>query len=143
MWPNFIVSSAGMYLGAVWLGFAPRVRRPSDIRVIVAILAFVAVYFASGVFVDHPRALLWGFVGAWLLRLVFEPDRGSIAAFSLLLAVGGCVVEGALTLTGEFSYSAPEWFHVPLWLAGLYLHGAFATLYLARRIEGGYGRLGS
>ena len=142
VWPNFVAASAAMYVGAAWL-FAARVPLPGAGRTAAAIAAFVAAYALSGLFEASARVLLLGFVSVWLVRLAFEPARTAVALFGVILALAGCAVEGALTLTGEFSYRAPEFFHVPLWLAGLYLHGSFAMLYVARRIETAYGRIGA
>lgn len=138
--PNFILASGGMYTGALLL-FARRIRRPTVAWLAWSHIAFIAVYATSGQFFEHPRALLWSFVLIWLLRLAIEPDRIPLMGFGLLLAIAGCGVEGALTLTGEFAYRAPEFFHVPLWLAGLYLHGSFAILGAVRWLEGRYGRI--
>jgi hypothetical protein len=44
-------------------------------------------------------------------------------------------------LTGDVAYRAPEIFHVPWWLGGLYLHGAFVVLQIVRHVEEAHGRL--
>lgn len=138
--PNFMLAAGGMYLGALLL-FARHVRLPSTTQLLTSTLAFVAVYALSGLFNEHPQALLWAFVLSWLARLALSPDRTPLALFGVVLALVGCVVEGLITRTGEFAYRAPEFFHVPLWLAGLYLHGSIAILYIVRRLESAYGRL--
>lgn len=141
VWPNFMLASGAMYLGAKLL-FAARVRQPSMPQLLVSHALFIAVYGLSGVYHEHPQLLLWGFGLGWLLRLAtMAGDRGVYALFGIVLALAGCAFEGLLTLTGEFAYRAPEFFHVPLWLAGLYLHGSFAILQLVRRVEARYGRL--
>lgn len=141
VWPNFMLASGAMYLGAKLL-FAPQLRQPTMPQLLVSHALFIAVYGLSGVFNAHPQALLWGFCLGWLLRLATMPsDRGVYALFGVVLALAGCAFEGVLTLTGEFAYRAPEFFHVPLWLAGLYLHGSFAILQLVRRIEARYGKM--
>ena len=140
VWPNFIGASLGMVLAAKWW-FVARIRTPSTSQIVVSVSLFVSVYAASGLFADYPRTLLLAFVLTWALRLALNPNWKTILPFSILLAIAGCVVEGVLTLTGEFAYRHPDLFHAPMWLAGLYLHGAFALLHLVRVLEGRYERL--
>lgn len=140
VWPNFMLASGAMYVGAKLL-FARHVRTPTGAKLLASNAIFVAVYALSGVFNAHPEYLLAGFLLAWLIRLVLAKDRLPLALFGVVLALAGCAFEGLLTLTGEFAYRAPEFFHVPLWLAGLYLHGSFAILHMVRMVESRYGRL--
>lgn len=139
VFPGFVGAAASMYLSAKAL-FLRHCRRPATRELVASVALFVAAYAASGLFLAWPRALLVGYVLAWLLRVALGRDRGATLVFGLVLAVIGCLVEGLLTLTGDVAYSAPEIFHVPWWLAGLYLHGAFVVLQVVRRVEEHYGR---
>lgn len=143
VWPNFTGAALGMYLGAKFVAVPRLSTTPTDGQVLFSLGWFVAAYFATGVYAGTPMLLLAGLLLAWLLRLAISPDRWVVAAFSLLLAVAGCGIEGALSATGTFSYRDPEIFHVPYWLAGLYLNGSFVLLQIVRRIEQRYGKIPS
>lgn len=89
---------------------------------------FVGAYFASGRFVDHPMSLHVAFLGVWCGQLLtFGPDLGRLVAFSVLLAALGPSFEGYYVEQGFFEYLAPHAYHVPVWLAPLYLNGALAV----------------
>lgn len=57
-----------------------------------------------------------------------------MAAYSLLLAAVGTGVEAAISSPGASAYSHPDVLAVPIWLPGLYLHGAPVALALARAV---------
>lgn len=137
--PGFVGAAAGMYLGARLL-FLKQAASSSPRAIAVSLGLFVAAYAASGVFLAWPHALLAGYVATWLLRVALAPDRAAVFVFGLVLAIMGMAVEGLLMLTGDVAYRAPEVFHVPWWLGGLYLHGAFAVLRITRFVEDQYGR---
>lgn len=106
---------------------------------LAVLLVCVAAYLATGVFIDTPRALLAGLVAAFALRLAFSPDRAVTFAWALVLALVGCVMEGAISSAGGFAYHAVDVFNVPYWLAALYLNGSFLVLQIVRRVETHYG----
>lgn len=139
VFPGFVGAAGGMYLGARLL-FLERTAPARPAAIAASLGLFVAAYAASGVFLAWPHALLAGYVVTWLLRVALAPDRAAVFVFGLILAVMGIVVEGLLMLTGDVAYSAPEIFHVPWWLGGLYLHGAFVVLQLVRFMEDRYRR---
>lgn len=105
---------------------------------------FIAAYGASGLFHAHPGALATVYALAWVARLLPRPDgrlgrrdagdRVRAAGFAVLLALVGCAYEGTLSATGAFRYLHPDLYHVPVWLPGLYLHGAPLALDLARAL---------
>lgn len=140
VFPGFVVAAGAMYLSALQL-FVRHTHSVSPAQVSMSLAGFVAAYAASGVFLAWPQGLLIGFVATWLLRLAFSRDRAATFIFGVILAVMGVLVEGLLMLTGDVAYSAPEIFHVPWWLGGLYLHGAFVVLQLVRLVEERHGRL--
>jgi hypothetical protein len=98
---------------------------------------FLGAYLASAVFRRTPRRLAGVLVAAWLARMVRHPDRVRLVPYSLLLAVAGTAYESRWSATGAFTYTAPDIAGVPLWLPGLYLHGAPLAVDVARgqRIE--------
>jgi hypothetical protein len=98
-----------------------------------AIAWFVAAYAVTGAFHRHPWPLLAGLVVAFLCRLAFLPRPGVVAAYAVLLGVSGCLGEGLLSALGLFAYSDKDVLNVPVWLFGLYLHGAPMALALASR----------
>lgn len=88
-------------------------------------LWFLAAYGASGaVGNSHPVALAATFVTLWALRLWRRPRPLPVAVVSVVLAAAGVLYEGSVAATGAFHYVHPDVYHVPLWLAGLYLQGA-------------------
>lgn len=89
-------------------------------------LLFVLVYVLSGFASTSPLFLNGFFYVTFLFRLAVTRDRAFIFIFSCLLAVGGCLVEGVLSMNGLIQYSRADFFYVPAWLPGLYLHGSFA-----------------
>ena len=89
---------------------------------------FFSAYAASGLLRRWPRALAAAFLVTWLARVRREP---ALAAYSLVLALGGSAYEGWWSSTGAFAYAAPDVGGVPIWLPGLYLHGAPLALSVA------------
>lgn len=140
VFPGFVFAAASMYLSARQL-FVRHTHSATPGQAGISLACFVAAYAASGLFLAWPHGLLIGFVATWLLRVAFSRDRAVTFVFGLILAVMGCLIEGLLMLSGDVAYSAPEIFHVPWWLGGLYLHGAFVVLQLVRLVEEHHGRL--
>ena len=89
-------------------------------------LLFVMVYLLSGFASNHPLFLNALFYGTFMIRLSVAKDRLFMAVIGLVLAVGGAFAEGVFAMMGLMDYSRPDFFYVPAWLPGLYLHGAFA-----------------
>ena len=54
--------------------------------------------------------------------------------FAIGLAVAGTLYEGTLSGSGAFSYLRPDFYNVPIWLPGLYLHGAPLAITLRRLV---------
>lgn len=141
VWPNFTGAALGMYLGAKFAVVRFLSTTPTDGQLAFSLAWFVAAYFATGIFAGTPQLLLAGLVLAWLLRVAISADRPVVVAFALVLALAGCAIEGAISATGQFAYRDPEIFHVPYWLAGLYLNGSFVVLQIVRRVEERYGKI--
>lgn len=98
----------------------------------VATAWMVAVYVSSGFAQGAPGAAFGVYVGLFLLR-AWSLDAPGVAAHALIFAVGGTAFEAALSSTGAFWYTRPDALGVPMWLPGLYLHGAFISRAVIRR----------
>jgi hypothetical protein len=121
---------------AIVLGAAPFARgraepKPADFA--TGTLWFVGAYAASGVFDAHPYALAGAFVLIWAIRVAVAQQPANLVAFSLLLAIAGTGAEAILSAAGTFAYANPDLLGVPIWLPGLYLHGAPLALAIAGR----------
>jgi hypothetical protein len=92
---------------------------------------FVAAYWASGQWHAHPIGLSVAYAVFFALRTTHRPTL----IFAGLLAAGGVTFEAALSSTGAFAYRHPDFFGVPMWLAGLYLHGAPLALAISARLR--------
>ena len=92
---------------------------------------FVAAYWASGQWHGHPIGLALGYAGFFALRTTHRPTL----IFAGLLAAGGVGFEALLSSTGAFHYRHPDLWGTPMWLAGLYLHGAPLALAVAARLR--------
>jgi hypothetical protein len=69
----------------------------------------------------------------WMARIRGRgDDRVRVGVYGLLLALVGSAFEGRWSATGSFTYAAPDIAGVPLWLPGLYLHGAPLAVDVAR-----------
>lgn len=128
--PQFGVAAIGMVDGAAWV--AAQVDDDPDVRTATA--WFLAAYLASGVLRKWPRALATAYVAMWLLRMAGARSRFAMTAWSLALAAIGTSYESALSSTGAFWYTDPDVARVPVWLPGLYLHGAPLAVSVARRL---------
>lgn len=92
---------------------------------------FVAAYWASGQWHAHPIGLSIAYAVFFALRTTHRPTL----MFAGLLAAGGVGFESVLSSTGAFYYRHPDFAGVPMWLAGLYLHGAPFALAVASRLR--------
>jgi hypothetical protein len=95
-------------------------------ELIESAMAFAFVYLLSGFGNFEPVALSVIFYSTFVLRWMFSYDRPWLLLLSVLMAIGGMFAEGAMSAAGLVAYGYVDVFHVPLWLGGLYIHGAFA-----------------
>ena len=95
-------------------------------ELVEAASAFMFVYMMSGFGNAMPDLLSSIFFGAFAVRWIFTYDRAWLLLLAIMMAIGGMAAEGALSALGLVAYRHADIFHVPLWLGGLYLHGAFA-----------------
>jgi hypothetical protein len=112
-----------------WIARRPDAGR--DEGVLEAASMFVAAYWASGQWHQHPIGLSIAYAVVMPLRTT----RASTLAFAGLLGLGGMLWEIGLTRTGAFRYNFPDVLGVPLWLPGLYMHGAALALAIARALR--------
>jgi hypothetical protein len=87
---------------------------------------FLLVYLASGFGHRHPGWLCVAFGLLFLVRWLISYERAFLAAVAIGLATVGPLFEGTLGRLDLVHYAHVDVYSVPLWLAGLYLHGAFA-----------------
>jgi hypothetical protein len=130
---QFGVASLAIVAGA--MPFARHRAPPQPLDFISGTAWFVAAYAASGLFDDHPFALAVAFVLTWAVRAALAPQPSPLVAYSLLLAVAGTAAEAILAAAGTFAYANPDLLGVPVWLPGLYLHGAPLALALAKALS--------
>lgn len=45
---------------------------------------------------------------------------------AVIMGIGGMLAEGLMSHFGQVTYRHVDFFYVPFWLGGLYMHGAFA-----------------
>jgi hypothetical protein len=81
---------------------------------------FVAAYLATALLSKHPTTLTALLVLTWLGRVVVHPHRATVV-YAIVCAIAGPAFEAALSSTGAFFYTQPDWV-VPKWLPALYLH---------------------
>ena len=132
--PGFFVAFLGM--GAGYLVAASRMpagvsteqsRAPGSPGVLAeAMTSFVLVYLASGFGNESPALLSLVFYGSFALRGAFTYERAWLLVLAVALAIAGMTTEGAMGAVGLVAYRHVDVFHVPLWLGGVYMHGAFA-----------------
>jgi len=91
-----------------------------------AVTAFVLVYMLSGFGNFEPILLSVIFYGIFAVRCFFSYDRSWLLILSISMAIGGMFAEGVISSAGMMIYRHVDVFYVPLWLGGLYMHGAFA-----------------
>lgn len=87
------------------------------------LLSFCLAYGITSFTHTLPNVTLALLVLWWLARVTREESRGVIF-YSLTLAALGTAFEAALSSTGAFSYHHADFFGVPRWLPGIYLHAA-------------------
>ena len=128
VWVPLLFGTGGLILvngHRLFLRRPPPVPPPPSSLVAPA-LAFAAAYVATALWSDHPRLLAAGLALAWIARIAGRPTADRIAA-GLAVAVGGPLVEAAVSATGGFFYTHPDYLGVPIWLPALYLHVSLFT----------------
>ena len=110
-----------------------KIARPAPATLAIATAFFLGAYLASCLFDE--RALAAVFLVTWAARMAFTPARAETIVYSILLAVLGSSFEAALSSTGAFVYDKAAYTIVPLWLPGLYMHGAPLGLHLVALLE--------
>jgi hypothetical protein len=113
-----------------------RTPEPSPRTLVSGGAWFLGAYLASGVFRRRPRLLASAFIVTWLARMVRRrDDRLAVGIYALLLAAAGTAIESGWSSTGSFTYADPDVAGVPLWLPGLYVHGAPLAVDVARKLH--------
>jgi hypothetical protein len=90
------------------------------------VFSFALVYLLSGFGNKEPVLLAAIFYGSFVLRTLVTYERGWLWALATVMAIGGMFAEGTLSALGGVNYHHVDIYHVPWWLGGLYMHGAFA-----------------
>jgi hypothetical protein len=132
--PQFGVAVVAMVLTARPLarGMAPA----GTARLGAGALWFTGAYAASGLLGNrHPGFLASALGATWVVRVARRRERGPVVVASVVLALAGVVYEGTLCGAGVFHYVHPSVYHVPIWLAGLYLQGAPLLLDVTRLLD--------
>jgi len=141
--PLFGTATVVMYLATwVWVGRSERAQSGlvSNRELALHGLWFVAAYFASALLQGQPKLLALVYLLLFLRRLLPRRDAAWQVANGVGLAIGGTTSEALLAATGVFHYNRPDLWTVPLWLPGVYLHGAPLALAVLRRLrQGGVG----
>jgi hypothetical protein len=136
--PNFGFATILIFAGALPLARAwiARGGRVTDRALAGSGVHFVLAYWATGLFDTEPRALLFGLIVWWALRMLRAEPKRELIVFSLMLGLGGSIYEVMLVSTGVYRYAHPAVLDVPLWLPGIYMNGApLAVLIAARLID--------
>ncbi|HXC49749.1 MAG TPA: hypothetical protein VN634_02585 [Candidatus Limnocylindrales bacterium] len=134
VFPEFILTFLAMVAGYILL--ASRVSRAmptqrsqsaGSVRPFVeSLVLFACLYLISGFASREPVFLCWIFYATFLARWIVSYERAWLLLLALLMGIGGMVGEGLVGATGLAAYRHTDVFHAPLWLAGLYMHGALA-----------------
>lgn len=131
--PNFFITFMVMILTYALLvrllpaGFTEQSTRPVSFAAFVETMAtFFLVYLLSGFANGEPGLLCAIFYAGFVLRWLYTYDKPWLLLLSVLMAAGGMAAEGVLGAMGVVAYRHQDIFHVPWWLGGLYMHGAFA-----------------
>ncbi len=94
-------------------------------------LWFVVAYWSSGQWQGHPVGLAIAYLVFFAMRTTHRPTL----IFAGALAAGGLAVEATISATGAFYYCHPDVLGLPLWLGGLYLHGAPLALAISAELR--------
>ncbi len=137
--PNFGLATCVIYvLTSLWAPQAERARpaAPTDTEIAALALWFVDAYAASAALQDFPATLAALYGVLFGVRLLGRKDAAAQLGLGASLALGGCAAEGLLAATGVFHYERPQLWTVPLWLPGIYVHGAPLAMGIVRRMRG-------
>jgi hypothetical protein len=133
-WVGPLFAGSTLVMLAVAVPFAraarPRAQEPFLNPFVTGTSWLAGAYLASGLFFRHSRALAAVYLLAWVARVAPRRDRVAQITLGLILAAGGAATEIVLSRAGLFYYRLPDWV-VPIWLPGLYLHGAPLAIALA------------
>ena len=134
VFPNFFVAFLVMSLS--YLALSSSLSRVVETResrsagslapFVQTLSIFALVYLLSGFAHERPVLLTVAFYGAFLARWALTYERAWLLLLAALMAAGGMLAEGVIGAAGLATYRHSDVFHVPFWLGGLYLHGAFA-----------------
>lgn len=98
--------------------------RPRSVRALVgSTILGGLVYVVTGPLQHAKIALAVGLGAAWLVRAGLRRTPTALVA-SAVLGLAGPLVEATVARFGGHTYAHPDLFGVPLWLPGIYLHGA-------------------
>jgi hypothetical protein len=130
-WVPLLFAGASIVLIAGALQFAARLglpdERPPTVREVAGDgVGFLCAYAFTAWGARLPDVVLWVLVGFWLARALAGRPSWQIG-LSVATALGGSLFEGALSATGAFHYTEPDFVGVPRWLPALYLHAALLT----------------
>lgn len=106
----------------------------STAALVETLLLFALVYMLSGFGNTSALFLCVLFYVSFAVRLWATYERGFLLLIAILLAIGGTLVEAGISAIGQVAYTRNDMIGVPLWLPGLYLHGAFALREGYRRL---------
>jgi hypothetical protein len=95
-------------------------------ELIEAAMTFTLVYIFSGFGNFKPIFSSVILYGIFMVRWSFTYERSWLLLLAASMAVGGMFVEGLISAAHLMTYRQADVFHVPFWLGGLYMHGAFA-----------------
>ena len=94
-------------------------------RALIYGFLFFAAYASTAIFSAWPTTLLVVLGLLYVPVLVVERSRVLIVA-TALTAIVGSLFEAALSATGAFYYTQPDFLGIPRWLPALYLWAALA-----------------
>ena len=134
VYPGFVL--AFLFMGSCYVFFINRLPAVIPVQKSISqgnardfsetIMIFALIYLLSGFGNFDPVFLSVIFYGTFAARWLFSYDRLWLLLIAVLMAIGGMFGEGVLAAAGLVTYRHVDVFHVPFWLGGLYMHGAFA-----------------
>jgi hypothetical protein len=111
---------------------AEPLEKPSARKIVAGGILFVTAYAFTAYGNSLPDVVMWVLFFFWLGRALTAPTW--LVVYSILVAIGGSAFEGTWSMLGFFHYNHPDFYNVPRWLPGIYLHVAFLTADLERLI---------
>lgn len=142
-WVPLVFGVAGLIMFPSWMvirrvfrGTVYPIKLPS---LISSAILFLVAYAATGPFAKYGLTLVGVLVGSWLLRLWWRTQTDvATVLFCLSLAIAGPLVEIGFSWAGMFKYHVHHFWTIPMWLPGIYLHGALVLVDL----EGYFAEIG-